>query len=120
MTSTQNANTKPHGAGHWIAQRATAIFNLGLMIWLVVSVLGFGAWDHATFTAWLAQPLNVGLMIAAIISTFYHAALGAEVIAEDYIQNQCLLTLKVTATKTLFLALATAGIFSILKIAFWS
>lgn len=106
------------GVHHWMHQRVTAIANLGLMIWLVWSVTHMGVVDYATFTAWLAQPLNAVLMILAIISTFYHASLGTQVIVEDYIHNEGFKLVKLIAMKLFFFAAAIACIFSILKIAF--
>lgn len=107
-----------HGLDHWLAQRVTALTNLALMIWLVWSVVQFSAWDYATFTGWLAQPVNAVLMILAVLSTFYHAALGAQVVAEDYIQGSFCRLVKITAIKLFLGAAAIACIFSVLKIAF--
>ena len=106
------------GVHHWMHQRVTAISNLGLMIWLVWSVTHMGVVDYATFTAWLAQPINAVLMILAVISTFYHASLGAQVVVEDYVHNEGFKLVKLIAMKLFFFAAAIACIFSILKIAF--
>lgn len=105
------------GAHHWWMQRVTAISNAVLMIWLVWSVVTISGMDYNGFTAWLAQPVNAILMILAIISVFYHAALGAQVIAEDYISNIAFRTVKLMGIKLFFIAAAVACIFSVLKIA---
>ena len=107
-----------HGVDHWLHQRITAITNFILMSWLIWSVVHFSTWDYATFTAWLQQPVNAVLMILAVISTFYHAALGVQVIAEDYLSCRVMLMVKVIGSKLFFLAAAVACIFSILKISF--
>ena len=73
------------GADHWFAQRITAIANIPLMLWLVWSMVGLKDSTYSEFTAWLAQPLNAILMILVILSTFYHAKLGSQVVTEDYI-----------------------------------
>lgn len=108
-----------HGTGHWLHQRFTALANIPLTIWLVWSVIDHisGA-GYAEFTAWLAQPVNAVLMIFAILSFFYHAALGAQVIAEDYIGNEVFRFFKLLVIKFYFLAAAVVCIFSILKISF--
>ena len=107
-----------HGLSHWMAQRVTAVTNLILMVWLVWSVVHMGTLDYATFTAWLAQPVNAVLMILAVLSTFYHASLGLQVVYEDYLQCAVLRTVKIYGSKLFFIAAAVACVFSVLKIAF--
>ena len=109
------------GVEHWVNQRITAIANIPLMIWLVWSVvthLKDSSYD--VFTQWLAQPLNSILMILAIISVFYHAALGSQVIAEDYISNEAMRFAKLIGIKLFFLAGAITCIFCVIKISLGS
>lgn len=106
------------GTGHWWHQRVTAVSNLVLMLWLVWSVVNMSGWTYAEFTAWLAAPVNAILMLLAVVSVFCHAALGTQVIAEDYIHHEGLKIVKLAGIKLFFTATAIACIFSILKIAF--
>lgn len=105
------------GVHHWLHQRITAVANIPLMLWLVWSVVHMRGWSHDSFTQWLAQPINAVLMILAIISVFYHAALGTQVIAEDYIESAGCRMVKVAGLKLFFIAAAVACIFSVLKVA---
>ena len=105
------------GANHWMSQRITAIANIPLVLWLVFSIVSLKGASHAQFTDWLAHPLNAILMILFIISTFYHAKLGSQVVTEDYIHNEGLKFVKLIAQKLFFFGLGIACIFSILKIA---
>lgn len=105
------------GAEHWMSQRITAIANIPLVIWFVFSVVSLRGANHAEFTSWLAEPVNAVLAILFIISTFYHAVLGSQVVVEDYIHSEWFKTLKLIGTKLFFFGLAIACIFSILKIA---
>ena len=104
------------GTHHWLHQRITAIVNLPLMLWLVWSVARMTGWSHAEFTGWLAVPLHAGLMILAVLSVFYHAALGAQVIIDDYVHNETCKKIKLAGVKLFFIAAAAACIFSVLKI----
>lgn len=106
------------GVTHWWHQRLTAIANIPLMLWLMWSVLHMPGWAHADFTAWLGQPVNAILMILAVISTFYHAALGSQVIAEDYLHNEWMKMAKIIGIRLFFTGIAVACIFCIMKIAF--
>lgn len=106
-----------HGPDHWIAQRITAIANIPLVIWAVYSIIGLIGMDFYDVTDWLGQPMNAILMILFIISTFYHAILGAQVVTEDYIHNEGFKVFKLLAQKLFLGALGVACVFSILKVA---
>lgn len=105
------------GTTHWLHQRVTAIANLPLMLWLVWSVVHMQGWSYADVSAWLAHPVNAILMILATLSVFYHAALGSQVVIEDYIHNEGFKMFKLIGMKLFFTACAVACIFSIVKIA---
>lgn len=76
-----------HGAHHWIVARITAISNLILMTWLLVSLLLLNDFSYEGVTGWLSQPIAAVPMILLIISVFYHAKLGLQVVIEDYIHE---------------------------------
>lgn len=106
------------GVEHWIHQRITAIASLPLMLWLTYAVLSVQGFSYEEFTAWLAAPLNAILMILAILSVFYHAALGAQTIVEDYVHHEGFKIFKLIGIKLFFFAASVACVFSVLKIAF--
>jgi succinate dehydrogenase / fumarate reductase membrane anchor subunit len=106
------------GTDHWIMQRLTAMMNLPLIIWLIWSVITHDFTDYAVFVGWLAEPVNSILMILVILSTFYHAVLGTQVIVEDYVHNEAFKIFKLVGQRLFFFALAVACLFSVLKIAF--
>ncbi len=118
LKSAKGLGSSHHGTDHWLKQKITALANLPLVIWLIVSIVGLQGASHEQFTTWLSQPLNAILMILLIISIMYHAKLGAQVIVEDYISCKALRLAKLIAHKIFFFALAVACIFSVLKIAF--
>lgn len=107
-----------HATGHWMQQRITAVANIPLIIWFVFSVISLKGASYAEFTSWLASPVNAVLAILFIISTFYHAMLGSQVVTEDYIHCEGFKFFKLIGQKLFFFALGVAAIFSILKIAF--
>ncbi len=107
-----------NGVTHWWHQRITAITNIPLMLWLVWSVVHIPAWTHQEFVIWLEQPVNSILMILSILSVFYHAALGCQVIVEDYFHVEWMKITKLIGIKLFFFALTVTCIFSVLKISF--
>ena len=106
-----------HGAHHWLLQRFTAIGNLILVVWLVVSLALMPAYDYATMQAWLVKPIPATAMILLIVSTFWHARLGVQVFMEDYVYDHGLKFASLAALNVLALAGAAFGVLSVLRIA---
>ena len=105
------------GFDHWWLQRVTAFSNFFLMAWAICSVLGLVGADYTTFVTWMAQPVHAILMSLFIVSTFTHAALGIQVVLEDYVHCELTKVLSLIALRLVMTGLAVAALFSILKIA---
>lgn len=105
------------GVEHWIAQRVTSVANIPLTLWLLFSLFDGVGTDYETFVAWLSLPWNAVLMILLVISSFYHAYLGAQVVIEDYVHNEAFKIIKLLGQKFYFLAAGITCIFCVLKIA---
>jgi succinate dehydrogenase / fumarate reductase membrane anchor subunit len=75
------------GSHHWLLQRFTAIGNLVLVLWLIASLLLLPNFDYGTVREWLARPVPATAMALLIISTFWHARLGMQVMFEDYVHD---------------------------------
>lgn len=106
------------GVAHWWAQRVTAVALLPLLLWLTASLAASAGMDHAAAREWLSSPLTAILMILLIGTGFHHAQLGVQVVIEDYVHTEWLKTASIMAVKLAAVALAVAGVFSILMIAF--
>lgn len=104
--------------GHWMLQRFTAIANIPLVLWMVCNVVRLRGADHATVTAWLAEPINAIPALLFVLSVFTHAVVGLQVVIEDYIHGEGSKILLLWTVKMLVVALGVASVFSILKIAF--
>jgi len=75
------------GAHHWLLQRFTAIGNLVLMAWLVGSLVLLPDLGYGTARDYLSQPVPATAMALLIVSTFWHARLGLQVLVEDYVHT---------------------------------
>lgn len=106
--------TAHHGAHHWMLQRFTAIGNLVLMSYLVISFALLGDFGHASMVKWLSQPIASTAVILLVISTFWHARLGMQVLIEDYIHDG---GSKFALISALNLAIIGGGAFGIFSIA---
>ncbi|PZT87668.1 MAG: succinate dehydrogenase, hydrophobic membrane anchor protein [Citromicrobium sp.] len=76
-----------HGAHHWLVQRFTAVGNLVLMLFLAVSLALLPNYDYATVSGWASQTLPATALALLIVSVFWHARLGLQVLVEDYIHD---------------------------------
>lgn len=106
------------GAHHWLVHRFTAIGNLVLMSWLVVSLLMLPEYSHATVTAWLARPLSAVAMILLVANLFWHARMGLQVLIEDYIHNAGSKFGLLSLLNIAAIGGAAFGIFSVATLAF--
>jgi succinate dehydrogenase / fumarate reductase membrane anchor subunit len=106
------------GVGHWWMQRLTAIALVPLALWFVASLIAHVGVDHAAASAWLGSPAVFGVMALLIAAMFYHAALGLQVIIEDYVHREGLKIAALLLMKFACAALATAAMVSLLVIAF--
>ena len=75
------------GTGHWWVLRLSSIALLLLTPWFVVWALGLVGADQYGVRQSLAQPLNASLMIAFVLSLFWHSQLGLQVVIEDYVHG---------------------------------
>ncbi len=107
------------GVNHFIAQRATAIALIPLIIWFLVSVVAiFVQGDLAVATAYLAHPFVSILMILLIIAAFHHMRLGLQVVIEDYIETDGSRIALLLLVNFLAYGFGAAAVFAILKISF--
>ena len=105
------------GVGHWWLQRLTAMALLLLSPWFGWLVLGLIGADHYTVRQTLAEPLNASLLLAFVLSLFWHAQLGLQVVIEDYVHGWLEITLQV-AVKFACAFGALASVIAIGRIAF--
>lgn len=107
------------GVHHWMHQRVTAIANIPLTLWAIWSALTLAAAgaEYETVRAFFAQPCNAILMVLFLVSVFYHAALGLQVVIEDYVHCETSKMLTLIAVKLALFALSVASVFSVLKLA---
>ncbi|HEY9130213.1 MAG TPA: succinate dehydrogenase, hydrophobic membrane anchor protein [Dyella sp.] len=105
------------GVGHWWTQRMTAAALVVLTIWLAVTVLGLLHADYATARAAIAKPWNAVLLVAFVITAFWHAVLGLQVVIEDYVHTRWKEVTSIAVIKFLAVLCALAGVLAVLRIA---
>ena len=110
--------TAKSGTDHWWKQRVTAISNLGLTVWFVISLVRLPDLTYPTVIAWLQQPIAAVPLVLMIVSVFYHFRLGAQVLIEDYVHHEGNKVFALLLLNFFALALGFTAVFSVLKIAF--
>jgi succinate dehydrogenase / fumarate reductase membrane anchor subunit len=106
------------GVNHWWAQRTTAAALVPLSLWFVTSVIALVGADYTTAVRWFKAPLNATLMVLLIAATFYHGALGLQVVLEDYVHHEGTKIASIMVVKALSALLGALAAIAILKLAF--
>lgn len=75
---------------HWRWQRYSAFALIILIPWTVYDLTAmyhFGGFASQTIIEWFSQPQKSISLLLTLTVALYHAKLGVEVIAEDYVPN---------------------------------
>ena len=105
------------GTSHFWHQRLTALLMIPLVLWIGFSVAALPA-EHADLVAWVQQPLVTAGLVLLVISLFYHAQLGLQVVIEDYIASHARRAVVLLISNLLCLLFGTVGVIAVLKISF--
>jgi len=106
------------GVAHWWMQRLTAIALIPLGIWLVASLVCLAGADHAQISQWLTAPFTLGALALTLLTAFYHAVLGLQVVVEDYVHGHAAKLTLIILIQFAAFGLATAAIIALLVAAF--
>ena len=73
------------GYGHWRWQRISAIVTLILMVYFTFLLASLGPLNYSEARSFVATPHQGIALVLLVISGLFHAALGVQMIIEDYI-----------------------------------
>jgi succinate dehydrogenase / fumarate reductase membrane anchor subunit len=105
------------GSHHWLLARFTAIGNLLLVLWLIVSLLLLPNFSYEAVREWLVRPIPATAMALLIVSTFWHARLGMQVMMEDYVHEHANKFACIAALNLAAFAGAGFGLFCVIRLA---
>jgi succinate dehydrogenase / fumarate reductase membrane anchor subunit len=108
------------GAGHWWAQRLTAIALVPLVFWFATSLVALAGAGHQEIVTWLRGPIAPVAMIALLIAGFHHLQLGLQVVIEDYVHGEAAKFGLIITVKLGCAMMGLIAVFSVLRIAFGS
>ena len=103
------------GTSHWWMQRITAVALIPLSFWLISFLdLSLNA-PYQQTVEWLTSPLNTVCMVAWVLAVFYHAAMGLQVVIEDYVAAEGVKIVAVWTVNLSFLMLALAALIAVFR-----
>ena len=88
LNKVRGLGSAKEGTDHFWRQRVTALANIPLTLFLVLTIIALAGKDHASVAAWLGSPLAAIAMMALVISGAIHMRLGMQVIIEDYVHGE--------------------------------
>ncbi|MDE2069642.1 MAG: succinate dehydrogenase, hydrophobic membrane anchor protein [Gammaproteobacteria bacterium] len=108
------------GTTHWVVQRITALALVPLSLWFVVSILMLMHKDYVTVVNWMHAPWNAILLVLLVLTVYWHAYLGLQVVVEDYVHVAWVKVSAIVLLRLLAVVLTAIGVFVVLRIAFGS
>lgn len=116
LSTARGLGSAKDGTHHWWLQRVTAVALLPLSYWLLAFLSLCASAPYATTITWLAAPINSASLLLWILFVLYHAALGLQVVIEDYISRESIKITLLWSIKLLFAWLAVIAAITLLRI----
>ncbi|MGE0023375.1 MAG: succinate dehydrogenase, hydrophobic membrane anchor protein [Hyphomicrobium sp.] len=106
------------GADHFWLQRVTGAANALLAIFAIGLGVTLAGADHGAVAATLRHPLVALPLLLFLVSAALHMRIGMQVIIEDYVHAEGAKIVLLMLNTFFTIAVAAAGILSILKLSF--
>jgi succinate dehydrogenase / fumarate reductase, membrane anchor subunit len=123
--ATPLAKARGLGAAHrgtetFLRQRMTAVANVPLVIFLILSVITHIGADYEIIRASLARPVVAIAMLALVISASIHMRIGMKEIIEDYVHGEGARVAAILLATFFAVGVALACTFALVKISLGS
>ena len=89
LAKAKGSGSARSGMHHWLMQRVTSVIIALCVIWIFYFAHSISGKSPADIVVTLQKPQNAIILMILIITSFYHAALGMQVVIEDYVPNLC-------------------------------
>lgn len=104
------------GTGHFWRERVTAVALAPLSLWFGYVAIGLSGTTTSAPLQFFAHPVNAILMAAFVITSLYHAALGTQVVIDDYIHSSGTKIFLFLLVRLFVIATGSACIIALLRI----
>lgn len=105
-----------HATQHFWRQRVTSLILIPLSVWALITFDKALTTPHADMLAWLLHPANSLALVVWTLAVFYHAALGVQVVLEDYVSSLGLRRWSIFASQVVFSLLALTALSALIFI----
>ena len=105
------------GTHHWWMQRVTAVALIPLSFWVILFIQQLFDASYPEMKQWLSSPFNLTLLLSWVFISAYHAAIGLQVVIEDYLSPTWLKITLVWMVKLAFLGGAITALVLAIRIA---
>ena len=75
------------GEESWMQQRYTAVGNLLLVGYLVISILLLPDLGYGSVRTWISHPVPASALALLVVNVFWHARLGLREMIGDYVHD---------------------------------
>ena len=116
MARLRGKGSAKHGATLWYAQRLSALALVPLLLWFVASLVIVLPSERNIALSWLSHPFNAVVMMLVVAVGLYHAALGLQVVLEDYIQCNFKRRIMIVAIRAIFIGLTIWVVFNLVQV----
>lgn len=106
------------GTQHWWHQRVSAVALILLTAWFIVSLILNAPAEQAQVRAWVSSPVTLVMLIMTVFFGLWHAALGLQVVIEDYVHAEGLKIGLIVIIKCGAALLAVATVVALFRMAF--
>lgn len=104
------------GTDHFMWQRITAIVLVLLGAYLIGLLLSLGSASYELARAIVGDPINATILVAFLVTMFWHAKLGLQVIIEDYVHTPAVAGAAHVANIFICALAAVASVLAVIRI----
>ena len=119
MANSSARHPREAGYRHWRWQRVSALVTLPLMVYSTYLIISLGPLDYEAARKFVATPHQGVALGFLVVAGMFHAALGVQMIIEDYISLSSGRLALVTATRSMFAIGVLASLVSIGVVLGW-
>ena len=101
------------GSKHWKYQRYSALVLTPMILWLFVRIILRPELTYGEVKEWLTLPTSSLLLMLTISLLWFHAAIGIQVVLEDYVSDHHLQKQLVNLVRWIAVAMTVSSVFVI-------
>ena len=113
MVNPSAAHARESGYGHWRWQRISAVITLALMVYFTYLMASLGSLDYMEARSFVATPYQGIALGSLVVVGLFHAALGVQMIIEDYIPLASGRLVLVMIARVIFLIASLLSLFAV-------